>query len=142
MSQENVELVRRGFTAVLEEDWDAALARLAPDIEIHDFDVPDAGVYHGHDGFIAWLKGWGEGWESWRAEDLDVRAVGDDRVIALFRIVARGGHSGLELERNDAIVYRIRDGLIARSEYFNDQKLALEAVGLSGSGRSGEQAHD
>jgi len=139
MPHENVELVRRGFRAVLEEDWEAALSRLAPDIEIHDFDIPDAGVYHGHDGFIAWLKGWGEGWESWRVEDLDVRAVGDDRVIALFRIVARGGHSGMELERDDAIVYRIDDGLITRSEYFNDQKLALEAAGMSD---SGQQAHD
>ena len=32
---------------------------------------------------------------------------GDDGVIALFRIVAKGGHSGMELERDDAIVYRL-----------------------------------
>jgi ketosteroid isomerase-like protein len=134
MSLENVELVRRGFTAVLEEDWDAALERLSPDIEIHDFDIPEAGVYRGHDGFMAWLKDWGDGWKSWRVEDLEVQAVGDDRVIALFRIVAIGGHTGMEVERNDAIVYRIENGLIARSEYFNDQKLALAAIG------SGQQA--
>ena len=51
MSQENVELVRRGFTAAMEEDWPTALETLDPDVEIHDFDIPDAGVYRGHDGF-------------------------------------------------------------------------------------------
>ena len=129
MSQENVELIRRGFMAAMEEDWPTALATLDPGAEIHDFDIPDAGVYRGHDGFLAWLKGWGEGWESWRVEDVELRPVGDDHVIALFRIIAKGGHSGMELERLDAIIYRLEGGKIARMEYFNDQRAAREAVG-------------
>jgi ketosteroid isomerase-like protein len=128
MSQENVELVRRGFMAAMEEDWPAALDTLHPAAEIRDFDIPDAGVYRGHDGFLAWLEGWGEGWEGWRADDPEFRAVGDDGVIALFRIVARGGHSGMELQRDDAIVYRIQDGRIVRMEYFNDQRRALDSL--------------
>jgi len=132
MSEENVELVRRGFLAAMEEDWPTALGTLAPDVEIHDFDIPDAGVYRGHDGFLAWLRGWGEGWESWRVEDAEFRSVDDGHVIALFRIVARGGHSGMELERQDAITYRIDDRKIARMEYFNDQAAARDAVGLEG----------
>ena len=130
MSDENVELVGRGFMAAMEEDWPTALETLDPDIEIHDFDIPDAGIYRGHDGFLAWLSGWGEGWESWRVEDVEFRPVGDDHVIALFRIVAKGGHSGMELERRDAITYRIEGSRIARMEYFNDQGLARDAVGL------------
>jgi ketosteroid isomerase-like protein len=55
--------------------------------------------------------------------------VGDGQVIALFRIVAKGGHSGMELERSDAITYRIAGGKIARMEYFNDQGHARAAVG-------------
>jgi ketosteroid isomerase-like protein len=130
MSHENVELVRRGFMAAMEEDWPTALETLDPDVEVHDFDIPDAGLYRGHDGFLAWLRGWGEGWESWRVEDVELRPVGDDHVIALFRIIARGGHSGVELERLDAITYRIEGGRIAHMEYFNDQRVAREAVGL------------
>jgi ketosteroid isomerase-like protein len=116
--------------AAVEEDWPTALGRLHADVEVRDFDIPDAGIYHGHDGFLAWLRGWGEGWESWRLEDVEFRASGDDQVIALFRLIAKGGHSGMELERLDAITYRIEGGKIARIEYFNDQGLALEAVGL------------
>jgi ketosteroid isomerase-like protein len=130
MSKENVELVGRGFMAAIQEDWGTALRTLDPDVEIHDFDIPDAGVYRGHDGFLAWLKGWSEGWGSWRLEDIEFREAGDDGVIALFRVIARGAHSGMELERDDAITYLVRDGKIVRSEYFNDQKRALAAVGL------------
>ena len=132
MSQENVELVKRGFTAATEEDWPTALATLDADVEVRDFDIPDAGVYRGHDGFLAWLRGWGEGWDSWHLEDIEFRAAGDDQVIALFRMVAKGGHSGMELGRQDAIIYRIRDNLITRLEYFNDQRSALNAVNLPG----------
>ena len=130
MSDENVELVRRGFMAAMEEDWPTALGTLHPDVEVLDYDIPDAGAYRGHDGFLAWLKGWAEGWERWSVEEPEFRAVGDDQVIAEFKLVTRGAHSGLELERMDAITYRIRDGKIARTENFIAQALAREAVGL------------
>jgi ketosteroid isomerase-like protein len=38
----------------------------------------------------------------------------------------------MELERLDAIVYRIAGGRIVRMEYFNDRRLAFEALGLDG----------
>jgi ketosteroid isomerase-like protein len=63
-------------------------------------------------------------------EDVEFRSAGDDGVIALFRVVARARHTGIELERDDAIVYRIRGGRIARLEYFNDHRAALDAAGL------------
>jgi ketosteroid isomerase-like protein len=132
MSDENVELVRRRFAAALADDWATALEALDPDVEIHDFDIPDAGgVYRGHDGYREWVKRWTDGWESTRMANPEFRAVGDDCVITLFRMVAIGEHSGLELERDDAIVYRIRAGKIVRVEYFNDQARALEAAGLA-----------
>jgi ketosteroid isomerase-like protein len=130
MSAENVELVRRRFGAALEDDWETALEAVDPDIEVHDFDIPDAGVYHGHEGLRAWVQRWSEGWESWRMEDPEFRDAGDN-VVTLFRIVARGRHSGMELHRDDAIVYRFRSGKIVRLEYFNDQRRALEAAGLA-----------
>jgi ketosteroid isomerase-like protein len=128
MSEENVELVRRSWEAMFANDWPAVLATLEPDAEIRDFDVPDTQVYRGHDGFFDWLRRWDEAWESWRVEDLDIRAIGDDRAIALFLMIARGGHSGLELERRDAIVYRLDGGLIVYMAYYNDQAQAREAI--------------
>jgi ketosteroid isomerase-like protein len=85
-------------------------------------------VGRGHDGFFAWLRRWNEAWGSWRVQDLDIKPEGDDRVIALFRMIASGEHSGLELERRDAIVYRLERGLIVYLAYYNDQEQAFEAA--------------
>ena len=131
MSEENVEIVRRGFTATVNADWASALDTLAQDAEIHDFDTPDAGIYHGRDGYFAWLENWSESWDSWRVENLDIRPARDDQVVALFRMIAKGGASGVEVERHDAILYRLKGDQIVRMEYFNDQPKALEAAGLS-----------
>ena len=128
MSQENVDLVRRSWDASLAEDWPAVLAALSPEAEIRDFDIPDADVGRGHDGFFAFLQRWSEAWSSWRVEDLDIRPEGDHGVIALFRMIASGGHSGLELERRDAIVYRVEGGLIVYLAYYNDRDQAFEAL--------------
>jgi len=88
------------------------------------------GIYHGQDGFLTWNSHWGEGWDTWRIEDLELRAVGDDQVLALFRMVARGRGSGIEIDRLDAIAYKLRDARNVRLEYFNDRRQDLEAVGL------------
>jgi ketosteroid isomerase-like protein len=131
MSEENLETIRRGFVAASENDWPTALATIHPQAKILDYDVPDAGTYHGHKGFMAWIENWGAGWDDWRIENPEFRPAGEDGVIALFHIVARGKGSGIEIGRDDAVVYRLQDGQIVRLEYFNDQAKALEAAGLS-----------
>jgi len=130
MSRENVEVVARAFEALGRDDWAAITEMLDPKVEVHDFDIPDAGVYHGRDGFLSWLARWSEGWETWRVDNVEIRPVGDDQVIALFRMITKGAGSGLEMERLDAIVYVLKDNKMTRLEYFNDQAQALEAVGL------------
>jgi hypothetical protein len=69
-------------------------------------------------------------WESWHIEDLQVRAGGDDRAIALFTMVAKGRGSGVELTRPDALVASFRGGKAVKLGYYNNQAQALEAVGL------------
>ena len=44
MSEDNVEIPRRGFAATMDADWPTALATPHPDAEIHDFDIPDGGI--------------------------------------------------------------------------------------------------
>lgn len=130
MSQENVETVQRALAALLREDWDAAVADLSPTVEIRDHDIPDADVYRGPDGFLKWVAQWGESWETWTVEDVQVQAAGLDQAVALFRMVAKGLGSGVEVNRLDGVVYTFDDGMIIRVDYFNDQQRALEAVGL------------
>ena len=60
-----------------------------------------------------------------------MRALGEDRVLSMFRIFAKGKGSGVELSRADASITDLRGGLIVRVAYYNDQGQALEAAGLS-----------
>jgi ketosteroid isomerase-like protein len=133
MSQANVEVVKDAFDALRREDWVAVASVIAYDCEVHDFDIPDAAgeVYRGPDGVLDWLAEFDRAWASWRVVDQVYRSAPDGRVIALFRMVTRGRESGIEMSRDDAIVYVVRDGKIARMEYYNDQQAGLQAIGLS-----------
>ena len=131
MSQENVETVRRALAGVLGGAWLQVLAELDPAIEIEDTVIPDASDYRGHNGFFRWLERWNESWESWRLEDIELVPVGDDHVVGLWRMVAKGKGSGIELSRRDALICTLRAGKIEKGTYYNDQQQALEAVGLS-----------
>ena len=127
MSEENVETTHRFTEALVRGDYEAAAAELDPNVEIDDTDIPES---TGADSFYAWLARWDESWESWRIEDLEIRPVGDDRTISLFKMIVRGKGSGIELARNDAALAEFRDGKIVRIGYYNDQAQALEAAGL------------
>jgi hypothetical protein len=43
---------------------------------------------------------------------------------------AEGRGSGVKLDRQDAAVYTLREGKIARLDYYNNRDEALQAVGL------------
>jgi ketosteroid isomerase-like protein len=129
MSSENADVMRRIVEAAGRKDYQAVLADLDPEVEIDDTDIPEA---TGTDSFLEWLARWDQAWESWRLEDVEVRVAGDDQAIALFRMVAKGKGSGIELTRPDALVASFRGGKVVKLGYYNDQALALEAVGLAG----------
>jgi ketosteroid isomerase-like protein len=93
------------------------------DIEVHDFDLPDAGIYQGVEGFAQWLGGWSAPWEEWGGTLNDLLDLGD-QVVSLTHLHARA--SGLKLERDESQLIAVRDGKIARLEYFGDAHAALE----------------
>ena len=127
MSQENIETTRRFTEALTRGDLATAATELGPGFEVDDTDIPES---TGEDSFYVWIARWNEIWESWRIEDLEIRAVGEDRTISLFQMMVKGKGSGIELERKDAVIAEFRDGKIVRLGYYNDQAQALEVAGL------------
>jgi ketosteroid isomerase-like protein len=73
---------------------------------------------------------WDDAWEDWRIEDLEIKPIDDDRVLSLFRMVATGKESGIELSRDDASITELRDGKVLRIAYYNDRTQALADAGL------------
>jgi ketosteroid isomerase-like protein len=135
MSQTNAQVVRRFVEALVsgqgDDYWQQVLADLDPDVAVDDLDISlDTERYRGYDEFLRWIADWGEAWGSWRIEGVEVRPVGEGRLIALFVMLVAGKGSGIELSRQDAMVFTLREGKIAHIVYYNDQQEALKAVGL------------
>lgn len=97
---------------------------LHDDVEVHDFDLPDAGVYHGREGFAQWLADWSEPWDDYRGEIHDVFDLGD-QVASQMHLAARTMNN-LEVEREDSQLVTVREGRIAKVEYFGAPETALE----------------
>jgi ketosteroid isomerase-like protein len=129
VSRENVEIVQQAFQRYA-ETGEPQLDGLDDEVEVHDHDIPDAGVYRGHEGFTRWLSDWSEPWEGFSMEPERWIDAGD-RVVFTFRMTARGKGSGIEVNRRDAMVWTMRDGITVRIDYYNSEAQALEAVGLS-----------
>jgi ketosteroid isomerase-like protein len=134
MSQENVEVVRRGLEALNRDDSEELVALSDDDLEIAPAtEIGVEGRAHGYRGKDAWANYFAhahEIWDEWRIEDAEFFQADDDWVVAVFRVVARGAGSGAEVEHSRGIAYKLRGGKILRVHGYPDPRDALEAVGL------------
>ena len=129
MSSEDVEVVRRGFERFIatgEPDWEVTDA----DVLVVDHDIMDGSEYRGHDGVQRWVEDWSTAWSAFtmRAERF---VDAGECVVVIVQMKATGVASGIEIERQDGIVYRLREGRIVRLDYFNSAEQALAAAGLT-----------
>ena len=129
MSDEDVEIIRRVWDHMLatgEPDWEMT----DQDVEVHDHDIPERGEYHGHAGVRQWFEDWGAAWAQWSFLPSEFIDAGN-YVVVVGRVTATGRGSGVNLDRQDGIVYELRSGKIVRIDYFNSRDQALAAAGLS-----------
>ena len=130
MSQENVEIVRRGADALMRGDMEAALAPYHPDVVFDASLRPEGSVYHGRDGVVKAMRDWVGAWEDWKIEMFDYLDAGN-KVVGVGRESGRGKGSGLEIDQNVWVVFTLRDGQIVHWKGFLDKDHAFEAAGLS-----------
>jgi ketosteroid isomerase-like protein len=115
MSQENVEIVRRYYSAWNEGGTDAARAFWSEEIEWHDaLDMPDSGVYRGAESVAAHFRDLG-GVLGEMEVNIDSLAPAGDEVLVMLR---------LHLDAR-------RGGLLLDGRLFLDEESAREAAGLS-----------
>jgi ketosteroid isomerase-like protein len=84
-------------------------------------------VFRGRAGLKRWVDSTREVWDEWRFEPERFLDAGD-QVVVLVRVVARGGSSGVSLERETAHLWILRDRRATRCEVYLDRSEALEAV--------------
>jgi ketosteroid isomerase-like protein len=78
----------------------------------------------------AWLD-WLEPWDSYHAGVEDVIDAGDGRVVVLTRDRARPKGSSGEVDFLGAPVWTVRDGKVARIEFYFNRAEGLAAAGLA-----------
>jgi ketosteroid isomerase-like protein len=131
MSQENVEVLRRGYEAWNRGDRNLAFESLEPEFELQ---LPEGGMnvgsFQGREGVTKLFEDYLEVFDSFRMEPEEFFEA-DDRIVVFVRTPARGKGSGVEVEFRPAHVWTMRAGKAVRLEVFPERKKALEAVGLS-----------
>jgi ketosteroid isomerase-like protein len=131
MSQENVELVRRGLDAFSRGDLEAILDDLSGEFEFHPSGrfMDTQRVYRGRSGFVDF---WGAFRAAWEEITVSIERIEDlnDRVLTLGTFHGRGRGSGVEVDSETAWLHTVKDGLIVHLRSFATWKEALEAAGL------------
>ena len=133
MAEDHLAVVRAVHDAASRGDTAALLELYAPDVVWDISNGPlaqlaGAAVYEGHDGLRSFFRSWREALDD--AEYLldELVVVGRD-VVSVGRLRGRGRASGLLLEgAEQAAVWTVRDGRVARVVWFGSRHAALAAA--------------
>lgn len=145
MSEENVELVRRGYEAYARGDFQAVFALLHPGVEIHQTEaLPWGGSYRGHEGAREFFRRLGEHTEG-GPEPSEFIAAGDE-VAVTGRLRGRARASGRAFDLAVVHLWRVEGGRVVRFAAYIDTPgmlcaLSAESAGtLDRPGRAGAKA--
>jgi ketosteroid isomerase-like protein len=132
MSEENVRVIHDAFDAYNRREIEAATAAFHPDVEWRFPPMAlDFERLRGKDAIHGFWRTLDEVFEDFTLAPVEITAVGDDLVLAHLRFSGRGRGSGAVTDVEWHIVYRFRDRLVWRAEYFPTREEAREAAGVS-----------
>jgi ketosteroid isomerase-like protein len=132
-SGDSVEVVRRAWEAWERGDMQAVFDFYDPAVEwdMSESDVPDMGVFRGHDGVRRFFREWMAPFDDYYAHADDF-TLGSEGVLVRMRQGGRGKESGVDVEMPPLWqLYRLRAGRAVRVEIYRDEDRALEAAGLA-----------
>jgi ketosteroid isomerase-like protein len=129
MSQENVEVVRRTLEAFARDGMNAFYEGLVTDdVELRPvFELAGGRRFIGITGMTRFMREWTEALDDWALRLDDLLDAGE-AVVATLHQSARGKASGAPVGGQFRMVFRLRDGQIARMEAYKTVAEALKAV--------------
>jgi ketosteroid isomerase-like protein len=126
VSEQNLEIVKRGFDAFNDKGVDGIIPFIHPDFEATT--PPDLAsepdTYRGHDGIRRWFDSFDEVMDEIRWDGHEFRQVGD-RVVVEFTLRATGKTTGLAFGQDAVMVWELRDGRAVGVELFQTLEEAL-----------------
>ena len=119
------ELARRGIDAYNRGDVEALLEQLDEEVEVYTPpELPNAGTYRGHEGFLQWIGQWDEAWEEFRLEMERIDFVGERYGVVTVRQFGRGAGSGVEVEMRIIQLYEVQGDKATRIHLYPDREAA------------------
>jgi ketosteroid isomerase-like protein len=125
MSQENLEIVRRGYEAYARGDLAAMLEDLDPEMVTYR-EEPDGAIFHGSEGFLRAVAEWVEDFDEFAATPEEMIDLNDDQVLVRVHQKAVGAQSGAPIEADFWFVHTVRDAKVTRLDMFTSRARALE----------------
>ena len=108
--EHRIALARKGIEAYSRGDVEVALELLSPEIEVYSPpELPNAGTYHGLEGFGRWTMLWEEAWERFDREIIRIEAVGERHGVAVVHQTGVGKESGIEVEQVSGFVMELNE---------------------------------
>jgi ketosteroid isomerase-like protein len=99
------------------------------EIRFHPDEPGEFGTLSGVEGFTAAWGEWLEPWESYRYVVEDYVDAGGGTVVVLAHVRARTRRDGVLVEHSPAVLCRVRDGRLAKLDFYLDGAEALAAAG-------------
>jgi ketosteroid isomerase-like protein len=132
VSHANVQIVTRVIGAFNERDVDGILQCVNPDLEWFPAIAVSVGgdALRGREGIESYVREISDTWREYRVVAQDLRVLGDEQVLVLSRVEARGAGSGGLVDEPMGQIYDLHDGKISRVRTYLDHGEALRAAGL------------
>jgi ketosteroid isomerase-like protein len=128
MSQENVEVVRRGFEAFQRGGPDAMLELFSDDVITYRAE-PDGATFDGKAGFRAAVADWTEDFSEWQILPQEFTDLGEGILVRVLQI-AQGRSSGVRVEEDWWFLFELTDSKVSKLSFYSGHREALEAAGL------------
>jgi ketosteroid isomerase-like protein len=124
------DVVRASLEAWRSGDFERSLSYYAEDVTWQTGGL-DSTVLQGREGVARGVKDWIGAFSGYWLEADELIERGDC-VLLLLREGGTGKASGVEVEEEGALLFRVRDGLIVRAQGFTDRAEALRVADLPG----------
>jgi ketosteroid isomerase-like protein len=133
VNERHRELVTRAYEAINRGDVEAALESLDPAMELVTSGafLDEGTVYRGPQGVLEFFAMLQEAFDDISYELGEMIEPDPGRVLVLLRIRGHGKGSGLDVDRETAHIWTIRDLKCIRLEAFSDAESGRAAAGLT-----------
>jgi ketosteroid isomerase-like protein len=130
MSQENLDGVKAAWEAISANDFDRFMEAVDPEVEFTSLVAEaDAVTYRGHQGVRRWWNSMRETFTKFWADGIELRELGDDRVLAQVQLC--GTVEGMKVEQTVWQLLKVKDLRVVSWRVFRTEPEALEAIGVS-----------